>query len=157
MTTNDPTDTLAHMPTPLTARQRLAALRSYAAVNGEDFTGQNLASVGTSRLRFTGCSFVGADLRQATLDGCWFKFCDFNDADLRGASLRGVSMTGCDLRGADLRDTDLADARFGSVNTGISPLGLTNVTGARFDGASLRNLQTDDVIGWPSERGGTRA
>ncbi|MDX3690087.1 NUDIX domain-containing protein [Streptomyces europaeiscabiei] len=34
----------------------------YAAVNGEDFTGQNLASARTSRLRFTGCSFIGADL-----------------------------------------------------------------------------------------------
>ncbi|WP_405638716.1 pentapeptide repeat-containing protein [Streptomyces sp. NBC_00019] len=152
-TATDPADTLAHMTTPLTARQRLAALHSYAAVNGEDFTGQNLASARTSRLRFTRCSFIGADLRHATLDGCWFKFCDFSDADLRGASLRGVSLAGCDLRGADLRETDLTGARFGSVNTGVPPLGLTYVTGARFEGASLLNVQADGVIGWPPGHG----
>ncbi|WP_329275236.1 pentapeptide repeat-containing protein [Streptomyces sp. NBC_01451] len=152
-TATAPADTLAHMTTPPTARQRLAALHSYAAVNGEDFTGQNLASARTSQLRFTRCSFIGADLRHATLDGCWFKFCDFSGADLRGASLREVSLAGCDLRGADLRDTDLTDARFGSVNTGVPPLGLTNITGARFDGASLRNIQAEGVIGWPPGHG----
>jgi len=152
-TATDPADTLAHMTTPLTARQRLAALHGYAAVNGEDFTGQNLASARTSQLRFTGCSFIGADLRHATLDGCWFKFCDFSGADLRGASLREVILAGCDLRGADLRDTDLTDARFGSVNTGVPPLGLTYVTGARFEGASLRNVQAEGVIGWPPGHG----
>lgn len=152
-TATDPADTLALMTTPLTTRQRLAALHIYAAVNGEDFTGQNLASARTSRLRFTRCSFSGADLRHATLEGCWFKFCDFSDADLRGASLREVSLAGCDLRGADLRDTDLTDARLGSVNTGMLPLGLTNVTGARFEGASLRNVQAEGVIGWPPGRG----
>ncbi|MCX4680769.1 pentapeptide repeat-containing protein [Streptomyces sp. NBC_01433] len=152
-TATDPPDTLAHMTTPLTARQRLAALHRYAAVNGEDFTGQNLASARTLQLRFTRCSFMGADLRHATLDGCWFKFCDFSGADLRGASLREVSLAGCDLRGADLRDTDLTDTRLGSVNTGMPPLGLTDVTGARFEGASLRNVQAEGVIGWPPGHG----
>lgn len=147
-TATDPADTLVHMATPLTARQRLAALHRYAAVNGEDFTGQNLASALMSRLRFTRCSFIGADLRHASLDGCWFKFCDLSGADLRGASLRQVSLAGCDLRGADLRDTDLTGARIGSVNTGMFPLGLTDVTGARFEGASLRNIQAEGVIGW---------
>lgn len=95
------------------------------------------------------CSFIGADLRHATLDGSWFNFCDLSDADLRGASLRDVSLAGCDLRGADLRDTDLTGARLGSVNTGIPPHGLTDVTGARFEGATLRNVQGEGVIGWP--------
>lgn len=113
-TVTDPAETLTPMTAPLTARQRLAGLRMYAAVNGEDFTGQNLASARTSRLRFTRCSFTGADLRHATLDGCWFKFCDFSGADLRGASLRAVGLAGCVLRGADLRDSDLTDAEFGS-------------------------------------------
>ncbi|MEU9457022.1 pentapeptide repeat-containing protein [Streptomyces sp. NPDC048277] len=137
------------MTTPPTAAQRLATLHRYTTVNGEDFTGQNLASARTSQLRFTRCSFIGADLRHATLDGCWFKFCNFSGADLRGASLREVSLAGCDLRGADLRDTDLTDARFGSVNSGMPLLGLTDVTGARFEAASLRNVQTEGVIGWP--------
>ncbi|MGW3338627.1 pentapeptide repeat-containing protein [Streptomyces sp. NPDC001009] len=148
-TATDPADTLAHMTTSPTARQRLAALHRHAAVNREDFTGQNLASTHTSRLRFTHCSFIGADLRHATLEGCWFKFCDLSGADLRGASLREVSLAGCDLRGADLRDTDLTGARLGSVNTGMPPFGLTDVTGARFDGATLRNVQAEGVIGWP--------
>jgi uncharacterized protein YjbI with pentapeptide repeats len=154
-TATDPADTLVHMTTPPTTRQRLAALHRYAAVNGEDFTGQNLASARTSQLRFTRSSFIGADLRHATLDGCWFKFCDLSGADLRGASLREVSLAGCDLRGADLRDTDLTGARLGSVNTGIPPLGLTDVTAARFEGASLHNVQAEGVIGWPPGRGGS--
>ncbi|MFE1963362.1 pentapeptide repeat-containing protein [Streptomyces sp. NPDC059479] len=149
-----PADTLAHMTTPLTVRQRLAALHSHAAVNGENFTGQDLASARTSRLRFTRCSFSGADLRHATLDGCWFKFCDLSGADLRGASLREVSLAGCDLRGADLRDTDLTYARLGSVSTGMPTFGLTDVTGARFEGASLRSVQVEGVIGWPPGHGG---
>ncbi|MGW5782112.1 pentapeptide repeat-containing protein [Streptomyces sp. NPDC003863] len=148
-TATDPAGTLAHMTTSPTARQQLAALHSYAVVNHEDFTDQNLASTRTSQLRFTHCSFIGADLRHATLDGSSFKFCDFTGADLRGASLREVSLAGCDLRGADLRDTDLTGARLESVNTGMPPLGLTDVTGARFEGATLRNVQAEDVIGWP--------
>jgi uncharacterized protein YjbI with pentapeptide repeats len=137
--------------TPLNAKQRLAALPRYTALNGEDFTGQELASVRPSELRFTRCSFAGVDLRQATLDSCSFRLCDLRGADLRGASLRGAVLSGCDLRDADLRNADLTDAKFGGVNSGRPPLGLTNVTGIRIQGAILRNVQLDDVIGWPPE------
>lgn len=139
------------MTMPLTARQRLAELHRYAAVSGEDFTHQDLTSTRTRQLRFARCSFQGADLRHATLDGCWFKFCDFSGANLRGASLRGAVLAGCDLRDADLRDTDLTDVRLSSVNTGIPRLGPTDVTGARFEGTSLCNVHAEDVIGWPPE------
>ncbi|MCX4659136.1 pentapeptide repeat-containing protein [Streptomyces uncialis] len=67
---------------------------------------------------------------------------------------RSFGLPGCDLRGADLRNTDLTDARFGSVNTGVPPLGLTNVTGARFEGASMPNVQAGGVIGWPFGQSG---
>lgn len=144
-----PAETLPHMTTPLTAGQRLSELHRYAAVSGEDFTAQNLASTRTNQLRFARCSFAGADLRYATLEGCWFKFCDFTGADLRGASLRGAVLAGCNLRDADLRDTDLTGARLSSVNTGIPRLGPTDITGARFEGTSLRNVQADAVVGWP--------
>lgn len=147
--TTSTAETLTPMTTPLTARQRLSELHRYAAVSGEDFTHQNLASARTNQLRFARCSFAGADLRYATLEGCWFKFCDFSGADLRGASLRGAVLAGCDLRDADLRDTDLTGARLSSVNTGIPRLGPTDITGARFEGTSLRNVQADAVIGWP--------
>ncbi|GGU50118.1 pentapeptide repeat protein [Streptomyces cavourensis] len=142
-------ETLIPMTTPLTARQRLSELHRYAAVSGEDFTHQNLASTRTNQLRFARCSFAGADLRYATLEGCWFKFCDFTGADLRGASLRGAVLAGCNLRDADLRDTDLTGARLSTVNTGIPRLGPTDITGARFEGTSLRNVHAEDVIGWP--------
>lgn len=39
------------------------------------------------------------------------------------------------------------------MNTDMPQLGLTNVTGARFEGASVRNVQAEDVIGWPPGHG----
>ncbi|WP_433191346.1 pentapeptide repeat-containing protein [Actinoallomurus sp. CA-150999] len=124
-----------------------------AAVDRQVFDGQDLASVRTQRLWFARCSFVGADLRHATLDGCSFKMCDFRGADLRGASLRGVSLAGCDLRDADLHDADLTASRLGYVNTGSHPYGLTDVTGANFANARLHDLQVDRVIGWGGSDG----
>lgn len=129
------------------ARQALGSLPYGAAVNRQNFDGQDLASARTQQLRFDRCSFVGADLRHATLDRCWFKMCDLRGVDLRGASLRGVDFGGCDLRDADLRDADLTGSRFGYVNTGARPYGLTNVTGADFTNALLRDVQVDQVIG----------
>ncbi|MFF5181883.1 pentapeptide repeat-containing protein [Micromonospora sp. NPDC000316] len=94
-------------------------------------------------------SFVGRDLRHRTLDRHSFKFCDFRGADLRGASLRGASFAGCDLRNADLRDADLSYARFSYVRTHDPEYGRTDVTGARWDGANLRRVTAERVIGWP--------
>jgi uncharacterized protein YjbI with pentapeptide repeats len=129
-------------------KQMLGQLPYGAAVDRQVFDGQDLASVRTQRLWFARCSFVGADLRHATLDGCSFKMCDFRGANLRGASLRGVSLAGCDLRDADLKDADLTGSHIGHVNTGSHPYGLTDVTGANFTNARLRDLQVDRVIGW---------
>lgn len=95
-------------------------------------------------------SFAGQDLRQATLDGHHFKMCDFSGADLRGSSFRGASFDFCDLRGADLRDADLTDAAFGRVLTHDPSGGRTDVTGARFEGATLRRTAFDAVVGWPT-------
>ncbi|MEV4489638.1 pentapeptide repeat-containing protein [Micromonospora coxensis] len=94
-------------------------------------------------------SFVGRDLRHRTLDRHFFKFCDFRGADLRGASLRGASFAGCDLRDADLRDADLSYVRFSYVRTHDLEYGRTDVTGARWDGANLRGVTVERVIGWP--------
>ncbi|GIE77451.1 hypothetical protein Aph02nite_34010 [Actinoplanes philippinensis] len=96
-------------------------------------------------------SFAGLDLRHATLDRRFFKLCDFRGADLRGASLRGVSFGGCDLREADLRDTDLSYATFGPVRTHDPSFGRTDVTGALWQGAVLRGVTAEDVVGWPHE------
>lgn len=139
---------MASSPNP---RQRLAALHRHADVRRANFDNQDLASARTSQLRFTHCSFVAADLRHASLDGCFFRFCDLTRADLRGASLRGVHFAGCTLRDADLRDADLTAARFGRVLTGTPPHGLTDLTGARVRGATLRDVGRDAVLGWPHE------
>lgn len=82
------------------------------------------------------CTFIGADLRQATLDGAYFKMCDFSQADLRGASLRGTHFGACDFSGADLRGADLHGTSFGSVNTGDDS-GRTVLTAARVDEGQL--------------------
>lgn len=130
------------------SKQMLGSLPLYATIERQVFDGQDLTSLRTRHLWFVRCSFVGADLRHATLDGCSFKLCDLREADLRGASLRNAGLAGCDLRDADLRDTDLTAARFGRVNTGAPPHGLTDVTGAMFDNAITRDLRIDQVIGW---------
>ncbi|MET7527891.1 pentapeptide repeat-containing protein [Streptomyces sp900116325] len=133
----------------VTAREDLTSHRRYAALQRESFDGGDLASVRLQQLWFTRCSFRGADLRQATLDGCRFKLCDLRGTNLSGASLRGVSLAGCDLTGADLRGADLSSAQLGQVLTGTPPYGLTIATGIKLDNAILRNLQLDQVIGWP--------
>ena len=129
-------------------RERLASERYFAIVAGEGFDGADLSSVVLDRLRIDRCSLVAADLRHATLDGCRFRLCDLRRASLRGASLRFASLAGCDLREADLRDCDLTGARFGFVNTGAAN-GLTNLTGANMDGATLAGAAFDRVTGWP--------
>lgn len=133
----------------VTAKEDLASRRRYAALHRESFDGGDLTSVLLQQLRFTRCTFRGADLRQATLDGCHFKLCDLRGVNLSGASLRGVSLAGCDLTDADLRSADLTGVRFGQVLTGTPPHGLTNTTGIKLDNAVLRDLQLDQVIGWP--------
>ncbi|MET7859580.1 pentapeptide repeat-containing protein [Streptomyces sp. NPDC005318] len=133
----------------VTVKEDLASRRRYAALQRESFDGGDLASVRLQQLWFTRCSFRGADLRQATLDGCRFKLCDLRGANLSGASLRGASLAGCDLTGADLRGADLSSAQLGQVLTGTPPYGLTNATGIKLDNAVLRDLQLDQVIGWP--------
>ena len=130
-------------------REALVARPRYATIRRESYDGMALASVQVQSLWFTRCSFRGADLRHATLDGCRFRWCDLRGVNLRGASLRGAMFAGCDLVDADLRDVDLTGARIGRVLTGAPPHGLTDATGVRIDGAVLRQVRFDEVVGWP--------
>jgi uncharacterized protein YjbI with pentapeptide repeats len=130
------------------ARDRLASLHRYATVSGESFDGADLSTVAAGKVRFERCSFRRTDFRHATLDGCGFKLCDLRYADLGGASLRGAHFAGCDLRETNFSDTDLTLAEFGFVRTGSAPYGLTDLSGAKFDGAVLRDLRVEQVIGW---------
>jgi uncharacterized protein YjbI with pentapeptide repeats len=105
------------------ARLELSRQRGHLVRHG--FDGLSLSSVRFAEDGwFDRCSFVGADLRQATLDGAHFKMCTFRGADLRGASLRSVRLGGCDLRDARLQRADLTDA-------------------------VLTGLVAERVIGWP--------
>jgi uncharacterized protein YjbI with pentapeptide repeats len=133
----------------VTAKEDLASRHLYAQLQRQSFDGEDLVSVCLQQLWFTRCSFRGADLRHATLDGCSFTLCDLRGVNLRGASLRGISLAGCDLTRADLREADLTGARICRVNTGLPPHGLTNATGVKLDRAVLRELELDQVIGWP--------
>jgi uncharacterized protein YjbI with pentapeptide repeats len=130
-------------------RDRLASERPFAVVAREAFDGAGMSSVRLDRLRLDRCSLVATDLRQATLDRCRFRFCDLRRANLRGASLRFAVLAACDLREADLRDCDLTGARFGFVNTGAAN-GLTDLTGASMEGATLTGTAFERVAGWPS-------
>ena len=58
-------------------------------------------------------------------------------------------VSGCDLRDADFRWADLTDAEFGYVMTHDPNYGLTDVTGANWQGACLERVTVDRVIGWP--------
>jgi uncharacterized protein YjbI with pentapeptide repeats len=119
----------------LGSRQRL--LSAVGDVRGLSFNALDLVSLRLpAQLWLHRCSFVDADLRQATLDGAYFEMCDFFGADLRGASLRGASFGACDFRGADLRGADLHGSSFGSVNTGDGS-GRSDLATARVDQGQL--------------------
>ena len=119
----------------LGSRERLHSTTS--RLQALSFDGLDLVSLRLSaRLWLDRCSFVGADLRQATLDGAHFKMCDLSGADLRGASLRGTHFAACDFRGADLRGADLRGTSFGWVNTGDGR-GRSLLTAAVLDDGQL--------------------
>jgi uncharacterized protein YjbI with pentapeptide repeats len=131
-------------------RVRLTSATYGVEVAQESFDSADLTSISLNQLWLVRCSFVGADLRHATLDNCRFKMCDLRRTNLRGASMRFVSLAGCDLRGADLRDCDLTGARLGFVNTG-DVSGLTDLTAAILEGAVLDDATFERVVGWPVE------
>lgn len=115
-----------------------------------DFNGADLLSVAAGRSSsFERCSFDGTDLRQATLDGGFFKFCSFRGARMNGASFRGAQFAGCDLTGVDFAGCDVSGAKFGYVNTGADN-GRTILRGAKFSAAQILVAEFDRVVGLPS-------
>ena len=94
-------------------REHLLAARSHRTLRRVSFDRLDLSMVVRPKCRLDRCTFVGGDLRHATLDGSFFKFCNFSRADLRGASLRFATFAACALQEADLRDCDLTGATFG--------------------------------------------
>jgi uncharacterized protein YjbI with pentapeptide repeats len=129
-------------------RGELASAPYGLRISGRVFDALDLNSVLMNQLWLERCSFIGADLRHATLDGCHFKLCDFRDATLRSASMRGAAFAGCDFRNADLRDADLTGTRFGHVRTGTDT-GRTDLTGALLAGPSMGDALFENVIGPP--------
>lgn len=133
------------------ARSLLRSSTSTSTLRRLSFDGLSLPSI---RLLgwFDRCSFVGTDLRMATLDGAFFKMCDFRAAKLEGASLRGSSFGGCDLSSANLRNADLSYLHLGYVNSGDPAKGRTNLTGADLTGTTIDHLEAVRVIGWPPDQ-----
>lgn len=136
----------------LDSRQWLLG-NSTRTVKGRSFDGTELSSLAlVGPLWFDRCSFIGTDLRHATLDRCSFKLCTFEGASFRGGSLRYTRFGGCNLQKVDFRDCDLTGAEFGRVNTGMADLGRTDVTGARWDRAIRRKIVWDaSVLGIPDD------
>jgi uncharacterized protein YjbI with pentapeptide repeats len=133
-----------------TARERLAGLSLTTKVVDESFVGMSLSSLHPGNRWFDRCDFSGADLRLATLDGCFFRFCRFVGANLTGASIRGATIAGCDLTEADLSNSDLTDSTFTYVNPG-TPKGHTVLTGANLRNATLDGVEAERVVGWPAD------
>jgi uncharacterized protein YjbI with pentapeptide repeats len=118
-------------------RRRLSTVHYGQSLRGVDFSDADLSSVATAGfLGLDRCSFRGADLRHATLDGCSFKLCDLSGANLRNASLRGVWFSGCDLTGADLRDADLYEIHLAAVGVGRGAI-PTRLKGALLTSGAL--------------------
>jgi uncharacterized protein YjbI with pentapeptide repeats len=72
---------------------------------GEDFEGMVLDKACT----FSGCIFVGASFRHATLVGVNFSHADLSDCDLSHASLRDCTLTGAQLANGNLTSANLQD------------------------------------------------
>ncbi|WP_051681650.1 pentapeptide repeat-containing protein [Cellulomonas sp. HZM] len=127
------------------ARLRSLIVGGRAKLVRVDFSGARLDTVAARGQLFVKyCSFAGADLRHATLDGVGFGRCDLSGADLRGASLRGARFHGCDLSGADLRGADLHGATFGTGGAGQDAR-PTTLTGARLDRNGLHGAILEHV------------
>jgi uncharacterized protein YjbI with pentapeptide repeats len=128
-------------------RDRLNGLSPMARVANESFAGMHLPSLHPEETWFDRCDFSETDLRLASFDRCFFRFCSFVRADLVGASIRDARFAGCDFTDADLTNCDLTGSTFGFVNTG-TPDGLTVMTGAILEGAILKAVVTERVVGW---------
>ena len=113
--------------------------------------GCRLTGARFSATRATLCNWRDADLSGADLTGGTFAQCDFGLADLTNARLRDAllyramlmqsTLDGCDAEGVDLfhalaRKASFRDARLDRAN-----LVRAEVSEARFDGASLRDIQ----------------
>jgi uncharacterized protein YjbI with pentapeptide repeats len=131
------------------SRDDFLAARPYVTFRRVRFDGLDLSVAVSLQAWFDRCSFVGVDLRHATLDGCSLKLGDLQRADLRGASLRFARFSGSDLREADLRDCDLTGAVFGLVNTGNDANAFTDVSGARWTLSGARRATFVSVVGAP--------
>lgn len=144
-----------------------------ANVTGADFSGARLdkatfVNVRGDRARFEGadlrravfalgCSFAGADLRGARLDGCNLSGAVLRGADLSRAALDGGNLSACDMQGAKLyrvvargarfSGADLRDADLTSANLMRATFHETRLAGATFKGANLFRADFDEVLG----------
>jgi uncharacterized protein YjbI with pentapeptide repeats len=109
-------------------------------------------NVGRSKWTNERVSFAGEDLRHAAMDDGFFFLLDFEGANLQSASLRRAHFVGRNLRDVDFRWANLTDAEFSSSpNARDHELthGLCDLTGAKWEGAILKNVTFDGVVSQP--------
>lgn len=85
-----------------------------AALQGEDFSSQNL----------TGASFVNADLANANFSNANLQGADLTNANLQGANLNHANLKGANLTNANLAQADLSHANLkGATRININTKG----------------------------------
>lgn len=91
---------------------------STADLTGATFGKQDADSEGllASRVRMSGCKFVGAVAAGADFHGSEMVFADFRGANLEGANFRNVDLTNADFSGATVAGMDVARAALDGAN-----------------------------------------
>lgn len=102
----------------------------YKEFKDQDYSGRSLAKAHFFEARVERMSFVGADLRNATLERTEFKDCNFDGAILSSSFIRESSLSGCSFEGARLEDSFVRD---------------TNIRQTSFRRADLKRASFDSV------------
>lgn len=104
---------------------------------------------------------VGANLRNANLEGRDLRHINFSGADLRGANLVKANLANADFSKANLseanlncanlqfvnfKEANLFLARLSSANLSLAQFDKTNLTMANFAGANLKNAWFNQVV-----------
>lgn len=92
-------------PKTLTRKEAIEILQST-----RDFAGVDLRKANLTKLDFSNCSFVGANLSYVNFKDSNLEGCDFSESSLWNANLEGANLTRANLEDADLDYTKLRGA-----------------------------------------------
>lgn len=92
-------------PKTLTRKEAIEILQT-----SRDFAGVDLRKANLTKLDFSNCSFVGANLSYVNFKDSNLEACDFSQSSLWNANLEGANLTRANLEDADLDYTKLRGA-----------------------------------------------